>query len=104
MHLFHASYGQRAENRGKEAVEKTAAYLGAKDLKFAEIPFLKELGGSSLTDIRSRVLVGEVVNLGKEKEMPYGLTVYLLCPYLSTLSRRVGICNFVIVVGHCFLR
>lgn len=69
LHFFHASYGQRAENREKEAVERIAAYLGAKDLKFAEIPFLKELGGSSLTDIRSRVPVGEEVNLGKEKEM-----------------------------------
>jgi len=89
LHLFHAFYGQRAENREKEAVEKIAAYLGANDLKFAEIPFLKELGGSSLTDIRSRVPVGEEVNVGKEKEMPYGLIVYLLCPRLSTWSRRV---------------
>ena len=89
LHLFHASYGQRAENREKEAVGKIAAYFGAKDLKFVEIPFLKELGGSSLTDIRSRVPVGEEVNVGKEKEMPYDLTVYLLCPHLSTWSRRV---------------
>jgi len=43
LHLFHASYGQRAEKREKEAVEKIAAYLGAKVLKFVEIPFLKEL-------------------------------------------------------------
>ncbi len=89
MHLFHAFYGQRAENREKEAVGKIAAFFGAKDLKFAEIPFLNELGGSSLTDIRSRVPVGKEVNLGKEKEMSYGLTVYLLCPHLSTWSRRV---------------
>ena len=44
LHLFHASYGQRAEKRGKEAVGKIAAYLGVKELKFVEIPFLKELG------------------------------------------------------------
>jgi len=88
LHLFHASYGQRAENREKGAVEKIAAYLGAKDLKFAEIPFLKELGGSSLTDIMSRFPVGEEVNLGKENEMPYDITVYLR-PHLSTWSRSV---------------
>jgi len=29
---------------GKRSVEKITAYLGAKDLKFVEIPFLKELG------------------------------------------------------------
>ncbi len=44
LHFFHASYGHRAEKGEKEAVEKITAYLGAKDLKFVEIPFLKELG------------------------------------------------------------
>ena len=69
LHLFHASYGQRAEKSEKEAVERVAAYLGAKELKFVEIPFLKELGGSSLTDIERKVPVGEEVNL-EEKETP----------------------------------
>ena len=62
LHLFHASYGQRAEEREKEAVKKIAAYLGAKELKFVKIPFLKELGGSSLTNITRKVPVGEEVN------------------------------------------
>ena len=70
MHLFHASYGQRAEEREKEAVAKIAAYLGAKELKLVEIPFLKELGGSSLTDITKKVPVGKEVNLNKEKVTP----------------------------------
>lgn len=70
LHLFHASYGQRAEEQEKEAVEKIAAYLGAKELKFVEIPFLKELGGSSLTDITREVPVAEKVNLDEEKETP----------------------------------
>jgi len=69
LHLFHASYGQRAETREKEAVEKIAAYLGAKDLKFVKIPFLKELGSSSLTDITREVPVAGEVNL-EEKETP----------------------------------
>jgi len=70
LHLFHASYGQRAEKREKKAVEKIAAYLGAKDLKFVELPILKELGGSSLTDITREVPVAEKVNLDEEKETP----------------------------------
>jgi len=70
LHIFHASYGQRAEDREKEVVEKTARYLGAKELKFAEIPFLKELGGSSLTDVKRAVPVGEEVNLDLDKETP----------------------------------
>jgi 7-cyano-7-deazaguanine synthase len=70
LHLFHASYGQRAEKREKEVVEKIAAYLGAKDLKFVELPFLKELGGSALTDITREVPVAKKVNLDEEKETP----------------------------------
>jgi len=70
LHLFHASYGQRAEKREKEAVEKIAAYLGAKELKFVELPYLKELGGSALTDITREVPVAEEVNLDEEKETP----------------------------------
>jgi len=70
LHFFHASYGQRAEKREKEAVEKIAAYLGAKDLKFVKLPFLKELGGSSLTDITREVPVAEKVNLVKQGETP----------------------------------
>ena len=69
LHFFHASYGQRAEKREKEAVEKIAAYLGAKELKFVEIPFLKELGSSSLTDITREVPLAKEVNL-EEKETP----------------------------------
>ncbi len=70
LHLFHASYGQRAEKSEKEAVEKIAAYLGAKELKFVELPFLKELGRSSLTDITREVPVAEKVNLVKQGETP----------------------------------
>lgn len=70
LHFFHASYGQRAEDREKETVKKIARYLGAKDLKLAEIPFLKELGGSALTDIKREVPVAEEVNLDVEKETP----------------------------------
>lgn len=70
LYFFHASYGQRAEAREKEVVEKIARYLGAKELKFVEIPFLKELGGSALTDVKRTVPVGEEVNLDSDKETP----------------------------------
>ncbi|HID19704.1 MAG TPA: 7-cyano-7-deazaguanine synthase QueC [Methanophagales archaeon] len=70
LYLFHASYGQRAEAREKEAVAEISAYLKAKELKFVELSFLKELGGSSLTDIERSVPVGEEVNLDEEKATP----------------------------------
>ena len=70
LHLFHVSYGQRAEASEKEAIEKIAAYLDVKALKFVEISFLKELGGSSLTDLKRKVPIGEAVNLDKEKATP----------------------------------
>ncbi|NMX21678.1 7-cyano-7-deazaguanine synthase QueC [ANME-1 cluster archaeon GoMg4] len=70
VHFFHASYGQRAEAREKEVVEKIAQYLGAKEPKFVEIPFLKELGGSALTDVKRKVPVAEEVNLDLDKETP----------------------------------
>lgn len=68
LYIFHASYGQRAEAREKGAVERIARQLGAKELKFVEIPFLKELGGSALTDIGRAVPVGEEVNLNLNNE------------------------------------
>jgi len=68
VHVFHASYGQRAEAREKETVEKIARYLAAKELKIAEIPFLKELGGSALTDVRRTVPVAEEVDLDLDEE------------------------------------
>ena len=68
LHFFHASYGQRAEEREKEAVTQIARYLEAKELQFVEIPFLKELGGSALTDFAQAVPVGEEVSLGLDKE------------------------------------
>ena len=70
LHFFHASYGQRAEAREKEVVEQIARNLGAKELKFVEIPFLRELGVSALTDIEITVPVGEEVDLDLDKETP----------------------------------
>lgn len=68
LYFFHASYGQRAEAREREAVERIAHYLGATELKFVDIPFLRELGGSALTDIKRKVPVAEEVKLDLDKE------------------------------------
>ncbi|MCK4734449.1 MAG: 7-cyano-7-deazaguanine synthase, partial [Methanophagales archaeon] len=70
LNFFHVSYGQRAAKREKDAVEAIAAYLGANDLKYVEMPFFKELGWSSLTDSSRKVPVGAEVNLDAEKETP----------------------------------
>jgi 7-cyano-7-deazaguanine synthase len=70
VHFFHASYGQRAEAREKEVVEKIAQYLDAKELMLVDIAFLKELGGSALTDLKRTVPVGEEVNLDLDTETP----------------------------------
>jgi 7-cyano-7-deazaguanine synthase len=70
LYFFHASYGQRAEAREKEAVAEIAAYLKAKELKCVELPFLKQLGGSSLTDLKRRVPVSGEVKLDEEKATP----------------------------------
>lgn len=70
LHFFHASYGQRAERKEKAVVEQIAAYLGAKELKLAEIPFLKDLGGSSLTDIKRAIPAGGEVDLDNQGETP----------------------------------
>ncbi|MHC1636056.1 MAG: 7-cyano-7-deazaguanine synthase QueC [Candidatus Methanospirareceae archaeon] len=58
LYLFHASYGQRAEEKEKEAVKKIALYLGAKEIKYADIPFLRILGSSSLTDKSKEIRLG----------------------------------------------
>jgi 7-cyano-7-deazaguanine synthase len=70
LYFFHASYGQRAEAREKEVVEKIAQYLDAKELMLVDIAFLKELGGSALTDLKRTVPVGEEVNLDLDTETP----------------------------------
>ncbi|MBA5942252.1 MAG: 7-cyano-7-deazaguanine synthase QueC [Methanophagales archaeon] len=72
LHLVHASYGQRAEVREKEAVKKIARYLGLmeNELKFVEIPFLTVLGTSALIDPWINVPLDVDVDLNEERETP----------------------------------
>ena len=52
--LLHFRYGCRAETREVEAVKNVGSALGAEVL-LVELPWLKQLGGSSLTDPRSKI-------------------------------------------------
>ncbi len=69
LYILHVSYGQRAEAREREAVNKIAARLNASELRFVELGFLKDLGGSALTDQGVAVPTGEEVHLD-ERETP----------------------------------
>jgi len=69
IYIFHANYGHKSEKKEIEAVKEIAERLGAKETKFVDLTFLKELGHSSLTDESLEVPVKEEVSLGA-KETP----------------------------------
>ena len=48
--LLHVSYGQRTQRRELKAFNDIADYYGVKRRLIADIGYLKEIGGSSLTD------------------------------------------------------
>lgn len=66
VHLLHFHYGARAERRETEAVTAIHQYLKERFsdkrvvLEFIDLSFLKNLGGSSLTDRSLEVTKGEV--------------------------------------------
>ncbi len=70
LYILHVSYGQRAETRERAAVKEIAAYLNARELKYVELGFLKELGGSALTDPGTAVPIGEEVHLDRYETPP----------------------------------
>ena len=53
--FLHVSYGQRTQERERQAFNDIADYYGAKRRLIADIGYLKEIGGSSLTDQRMPV-------------------------------------------------
>lgn len=69
-YFLHASYGQRAEKKEKEAVKNIALYLEAKEVKFVDIPFLRIIGNSSLTDVNKDIPLRETLLERNEKETP----------------------------------
>ncbi len=48
--LLHMSYGQKTSAREKRAFDEIADYYKIKDKKLIDMTFLKQIGGSSLTD------------------------------------------------------
>lgn len=48
--LFHANYGQRTLARELAAFQAQVQYFGARRVLTVDLPFLSEIGGSSLTD------------------------------------------------------
>ncbi len=50
--LFHANYGQRTLARELAAFRAQAEYFGARQVLTVDLPFLGQIGGSSLTDAR----------------------------------------------------
>lgn len=53
--LLHASYGQRTENRERQAFEEIADYYGTTQKLVVRLDALREIGGSALTDERIAV-------------------------------------------------
>jgi 7-cyano-7-deazaguanine synthase len=58
--LFHGNYGQRTVGRELAAFRALAAFWGVDRLLEADLGFLGGIGGSSLTDTRVPVPIGEV--------------------------------------------
>ena len=56
--FFHVNYGQRTKNRELKAFCDIADYYGVKDRLIVDIEYLRQIGGSSLTDASLRVEEG----------------------------------------------
>ncbi len=67
MAFLHVGYGQRTQGRALEAFNAIAEYYGVKRSLTADIGYLKEIGGSSLTD--DSIPVSES-SLGNENAIP----------------------------------
>lgn len=52
LYVLHADYGQRTRKKELECAQSLAAFYKAKDFKVIPLDFLKEIGGSGLTDER----------------------------------------------------
>ena len=63
IHIIHADYGQIAKDREYEAVKRIGEYLGASDVIFVVLDFLKRFGGSALIDSSIELPMDEGVDL-----------------------------------------
>ena len=50
MSFLHINYGQRTENRELKAFNEIAEHYNVKDKLVADVKYLAQIGGSSLTD------------------------------------------------------
>ncbi|MCF7858482.1 MAG: 7-cyano-7-deazaguanine synthase QueC [Candidatus Cloacimonetes bacterium] len=50
LYFLHLNYGQKTEDREMRSFRKMCNYFKPKDILVADISYLKEIGGSSLTD------------------------------------------------------
>jgi len=50
VYFLHLNYGQKTEDREMRAFRKMCNFFNPKDILVADISYLKEIGGSSLTD------------------------------------------------------
>lgn len=64
--LLHINYGQRTQNRELKAFRDIAKYFGAKLTLVADIKYLSDIGGSSLTDKKIKVSKPDL----KSKKVP----------------------------------
>ena len=64
--FLHVSYGQRTEARERLAFDNLAGHFNVSKRLAASIEYLKEIGGSSLTDQRIRVSEADLIS----KEIP----------------------------------
>ena len=60
--FLHANYGQRTEDRELECFRALADHFGVQDRLVVDLSDLRQIGGSSLTDPRVPVRVGEPVS------------------------------------------
>jgi len=64
--FLHINYGQRTEKRELKAFNDIAAYYGVKEKLVVDISYLKEIGGSSLTDRKVKITKADI----KSKKIP----------------------------------
>lgn len=64
LYFLHINYGQRTEKRELKAFNDLADFYQAKDTLIVNISYLKEIGGSSLTDDNIKVEDGDIDRVG----------------------------------------
>jgi queuosine biosynthesis protein QueC len=64
--LLHVNYGQRTQNRELKAFREIAKYYNAKQTLVVDIRYLRDIGGSSLTDKKIKVSKPDL----KSKKVP----------------------------------